>query len=183
MNTFEPKLYNRWFNSKHLHNLKKIGKDLLLPDISPREHRLFIQKPSLVRIFPKPRLNMQSYKEIIERSLPHYQNSNPDIENKLTIKSPQTQKPILSLRTIKTDQTQFRISTFRRFLSTKPLKSKPKKNRLDLRKNSLIESKISANYQIVTSRIREISPRKIHYGSDSDEDKIDSLIEMHYIDN
>ena len=110
--------------------LRKIGKNYILPNISPRENRLFIQKPSLIRKLPKLKPDLTSFQDVIERSLSTVRANRSkinDISKDNQIK--EKNKHSLNIKTINLDEkiideknTKFTI--FRRFMSNKPLKNK-----------------------------------------------------------
>ena len=62
-----------------LNTQRKLQKTKILPNISPKEHRLFVQKPSLNKNYSKPKENLSIFKEIIERSLGKARESTPSV--------------------------------------------------------------------------------------------------------
>lgn len=189
MNSYESKKKYSYRSGilypRNLEKLNKIGKDIVLPDISPSEQRLYIQKPSLIRNFHRPKANLQSFRDLIERSV---LNLNGNI---LESKEPEPQrlsrkKYTLNLKkiTIKRHDNSRKFSPFSRFMSTKPLKPRPHRTRSPIfGEQSLMINKYIPNIHLYTSRNRDLSNGKRRYSSDSDEDRIDSKLQMNYFES
>lgn len=151
-----------------------IGKEYLLPNISPKEHRLFVQKPSLIKNFAKPKEDLRVYKDIIERYLKQSKVNN--VSSSIVDSNPIIKHRIKS----KNKENILKITMFRRFISTKPLKSKRYKTKTpDLKESSLFinQSKIPVQNNINRDKLVLTTKRS----SDSDEYKINSFMDLSYL--
>jgi hypothetical protein len=168
-------------------HIKRLGIDHRLPDISPREHRLIIQSPSLFKSSYRPKESQQSVKDAIERSLNKfrsgkYENCNvgPDfIEKKPTYEKMRKNNAKLEPK---------KITTYKRFISGKAIKSRENCNRTPIsHKKSLIILSSDGSKTPQTqrnssfSKIKQKNPERKDE-SESDEDKVDYQAQFDYLD-
>ena len=179
--------YKEIFNSdigalfpKHKKKLRKIGKNDIIPKLSPKEHSLFIQKPSLFRKLPqliKPDLSI--FQDILERSLSTARENKS--QNIKTI-SRETlgkgkRKDNINAKISNKEDYGIKYTMFRRFMSKKPLKNTQTRVKHPVfSEKSLMILKYNSRLHLLTNVNTEnssITKRRINSGTDSDEDKMD----------
>lgn len=113
---------------KSMNNFKKLGKERLLPKISPREHRELIQSPSLIRTFNKPKQDLQAVKDAIERTLNRIKANDYEMKclgENLGIK--RTKYVLKYKLPVKKSETRTKYTSLKRLTSQKPLKTLEKR--------------------------------------------------------
>ena len=163
-------------------NSRKIYRDSFLPDLSPSEQRMIVQKPSLHRNFQKAEMDMQAFKTIIEKTLKEAKSKRKVIKNSSKNYFLENSKEIIKLSNNKTNNDQrSKYSAINKFITIKS----PKRFR-EIRpkspisyEQSMVISKYNSKNKILNSYYPYVPTKKNSYNSD--EDKMDSNLDMYYL--
>ena len=174
---------------KSSQNLKKLGKDHMLPDISPREHRLFIQKPSLARNSHRPKDDMQVVKDAIEKTLSRARAHQYELQDMTKdISGKRIKYDLGKKKSKKNVEMQRKITTFKRFISSKPIKSRETRRKSPIfhEETLMILNRQKVYTPVYSNEIetnREIEFSQVSRGSsESDEDKLKCKLQQAYLD-
>ena len=165
-----------------LNTQRKMQKTKILPNMSPKEHRLFVQKPSLNKNYSKPKETLSIFKEIIERSLGKARESTPSVPSQRKHLKKRI-KYCLNLKKIDNNEKQARFTLFRRFMANKPIKNKCQRSKSPvLSEQSLVVTRYNSKMKLMINRKIENSniTRRLTADSESDEDRMDKL-EIDYL--
>jgi hypothetical protein len=158
------------------HYLSKLQKSYYLPNISPSEQRIKIQRPLFVKNPKRPGPDLQTVKGIIEKTLETAKKYRKSINTHLQ-ESKDNIKPSKSKFF---DDNKVKSSFTTKLIAIKPIRFRKilPKSPIDFDK-SIIVYKYHSRNKFIPESVPQSLNRKL--SSDSDKDKMDSNLDMYYL--
>lgn len=156
------------------------SKNYFIPELSPSERRMIVQRPSMIRHPCKQEDTMQSIKNIIERSLANAKSNRKTMHNLAAIQLKEEAKETIKIDVNKMNGNKLKYSALTKLENTKTTKIRKirPKSPVDYEK-SLIVFKYNAKKNNLDELCQKIMKRK-RLSCDSDEDKMDHLLETYF---
>ena len=157
--------------------LRKRYKDYLLPNITPSEQRILIQRSGVIKNLQKPKPDLQDFKKIIEETLRKAKNNRNDLKNISKKYLSEDIKEIKNKGKIE-DDGKPKASVIGRFIRILPRNIKTKSP-------GLYKKSTKPNIFFIRNQCPKIMD---HYSfeykerkHESDEDKMDTNLDLYYL--